>query len=216
MELVACGCGHCAIQPCRVLSASPRRLLLLLLVCSCRDAGVEPPAAVVAEARRQLAERGRTDQAVREGFGAGGVVDSAQLVAMAREDSANTTWLKAHVARWGWPTAAQVGREAVDAAFLIVQHAVHDTAFMRAMLPAIEQAYRRGELDGGAVAMLTDRVEVKAGRGQIYGTQLSLQGGRWVLDPITDSAGVDARRKRMGLAPLAEYLRLVDSVLRSP
>lgn len=146
----------------------------------------------------------------------GGIVDSAQAVAMARADSANTTWLKAYVARWGWPTVAQVGREAVEAAFLIVQHAVHDTAFMRAMLPAIEQARRRGDLDGGAVAMLTDRVEVKAGHGQIYGTQLSLKGGRWVLDPIADSAGVDARRRRMGLPPLAEYLRLVDSLLRSP
>lgn len=198
------------------MNPSPRTLLLLLLVCSCRLAGEEPPAAVLAEARQQLAERGRTDQAVREGVGVGGVVDSAPVVAMARADSANTTWLKAYVARWGWPTAAQVGREAVKAAFLIVQHAVHDTAFMRAMLPAIEQARRRGDLDGGAVAVLTDRLEVKAGRGQIYGTQLSLQGGRWVLDPIADSGAVDARRKRMGLPPLAEYLRLVDSILRSP
>ena len=171
---------------------------------------------VLAEARQQLAERGRTDQAVREGFGAGGVFDSAQVVAMGRTDSANTTWVKAYVARWGWPTAAQVGREAVEAAFFIVQHAVHDTAFMRAMLPAIEEARRRGDLDGGAVALLTDRVEVKAGHGQIYGTQLSLKGGKLVLDPIADSAGVDVRRKRMGLPPLAEYLRKVDSVLRSP
>jgi hypothetical protein len=198
------------------VNVSPRTLLLLLLACGCRQAGEEPPAGVLAEARQQLAERGRTDQAVREGVGVGGVVDSAQVAAMARADSANTTWLKAYVARWGWPTAAQVGREAVRAAFLIVQHAVHDTAFMGAMLPAIEQAHRRGDLDGGAVAVLTDRLEVKAGRRQIYGTQLSLKGGRWVLDPIADSAAVDARRKRMGLPPLAEYLRLVDSMLRSP
>jgi hypothetical protein len=198
------------------VKTAPRTLLLLLLVCSCRPAGEEPPAQVLAEARQQLTERGRTDQAVREGFGVGGVVDSAQLAAMVRADSANTTWLKAYVARWGWPTAAQVGPEAVKAAFLIVQHAVHDTAFMRAMLPAIEQAHRRGDLDGGAVAVLTDRIEVKAGHRQIYGTQLSLKGGRWVLDPIADSAAVDARRRRMGLPPLAEYLRLVDSILRSP
>jgi hypothetical protein len=171
---------------------------------------------VLAEARQQLTERGRTDQAVREGFGVGGVIDSAQGIAMARVDSLNTAWLKAYVARWGWPTSAQVGREAVEAAFLIVQHAVHDTAFMRAMLPAIEQARRQGDLNGGAVALLTDRIEVKAGHAQIYGTQLSLKDGRWVLDPIADSASVDARRKSMGLPPLAEYLRLVDSMLRSP
>ena len=174
------------------------------------------PPADFAEARRELEERGRTDQAVREGFGVGGQVDSSKLAAMVRTDSANARWLADYVARRGWPTTAQVGKEAVNAAFLIVQHAVHDTAFMRAMLPHIEESRRRGDLDGGAVAMLTDRLEVKAGRPQVYGTQLSLQGGRWVLDPIADSAGVDERRRQMGMPPLAEYLRLVDSVMGAP
>ena len=84
------------------------------------------------------------------------------------------------------------------------------------MLPAIEQAHHRGELKGDAVAMLIDRVEVKAGRPQIYGTQLSLKDGRLVLDPIADSATVDTRRQRLGLLPLAEYLRRIDSVFRVP
>lgn len=198
------------------MTLRPRRLLFLVLLCGCRHVADQPSAEVLAEARRQLTERGRTDQAVREGFGAGGVIDSAQGVAMARTDSANTTWLKGYVARWGWPTAAQVGRDAVETAFLIVQHAVHDTAFMRAMLPAIQDARRRGDLNGGSVALLTDRIEVKAGLPQIYGTQLSLKGGRWVLDPIADSGSVDARRKSMGLPPLAVYLHLVDSMMRSP
>lgn len=84
------------------------------------------------------------------------------------------------------------------------------------MLPSIEEAHRRGDLNGGAVALLTDRVQVKAGHPQIYGTQLSLRDGRWVLDPVADSATVDTRRKRMGLPLLADYLRFVDSVMRSP
>jgi hypothetical protein len=188
-------------------------LLVITVAAGCRVD--RPPADVLAEARRELETRGSTDQSVREQFGVGGRVDSAQSVAMARIDSANTSWLKAYVARWGWPTTVQVGRDAVQAAFLIVQHAVHDTAFMRAMLPSIQQAYRRGDLDGGSVALLTDRLEVHAGRPQLYGTQLSLRNGRWVLDPIADSAGVDERRHRMGLPPLAEYLRLIDSVFRA-
>lgn len=188
---------------------------VVTVVGACRSAEELPSSTVLAEARQQLEARGRTDQAVREGFGVGGVVDPSQAQAMERTDSANTSWLKAYVAKWGWPTSAQIGRPAVQAAFLIVQHAVHDTAFMRAMLPAVERAHRRGDLDGGAVAMLTDRVEVKAGHGQIYGTQLSLRSGRWLLDPIADSMRVDERRRTMGLPPLAEYLRLIDSVLKS-
>ena len=192
-----------------------RALLALTLLSGCSRGPEHPSAAVLADARRQLEERGRADQAERRGFGAGGAVDSLQVQGMARTDSANTAWLKGYVARWGWPTAAQVGPEAVQAAFLIVQHAVHDTAFMRAMLPQIEQARRRGDLDGGAVAMLIDRLEIKAGHPQIYGTQLSLRDGRWLLDPIADSVRVDTRRRQMGLPPLADYLRLVDSVLRA-
>lgn len=191
------------------------RFFFLLLVGACRGVADQPPETVLADARRQLDERGRTDQAVREGFGAGGMVDSAQVALMARTDSANSAWLKAYVARWGWPTSEQVGQDNVNAAFFIVQHAVHDTGFMRAMLPAIEGAYDRGELKGDAVAMLTDRLEVKAGRPQVYGTQLSLKDGRWVLDPIADSAAVDERRRRLGLLPLAEYLRRIDSVFRA-
>jgi hypothetical protein len=135
---------------------------------------------------------------------------------MARMDSANIAWLKAYVRRWGWPTSSQVGREAVRSAFLLVQHAVQDTGFMRAMLPSIEDAGRRGDLDGSDVAMLVDRLEVKAGRGQIYGTQLSLRAGRWEFDPIADSVNVDARRRTVGLPTLAEYRRLVDSMMRTP
>jgi len=187
----------------------------LLFALGCQRPA-QPSAAVLAETRRELETRGQADQAVRESVGEGGHVDLAQVAEMARTDSSNTTWLKAYVARWGWPTAAQVGREGVNVAFLIVQHAVHDTGFMRAMLPSIEASYRRGDLNGGSVALLTDRLEVKAGRPQIYGTQLSLRNGRWLLDPIADSPGVDARRRKMGLPPLAEYLRVVDSILRVP
>jgi len=191
-------------------------LLLIGLLTNCRSGPPQPSASVLADARRELAERIKADQAVREGYGVGGVADPAQAIAMQRTDSANTLWLKGYVAKWGWPTAAQVGPEGVESAFLIVQHAVHDTAFMHAMLPAIQQAYERGELKGGAVAVLVDRLEVKAGRPQIYGTQLSLKDGKWVLDPIADSAGVDERRKKMGLPTLAYYLRFVDSMMRAP
>jgi hypothetical protein len=39
-----------------------------------------------------------------------------------------------------------------------------------------------------------------------------MRDGQLVLDPIADSAGVDARRARMGMMPLSEYVRLMDSM----
>lgn len=191
--------------------------LFLTALGACHSSDRVPDASVLAEARRQLEARGREDQTAREGvFGPGGTIDSTKGAQMLRIDSANTAWLKAHVARWGWPTVAQVGREAVSAAFLIVQHAVHDTAFMRAMLPHIKHSVQRGDLDGQALALLTDRLQVKAGHAQTYGTQASLRDGHWALDPIADSAHVDERRKAIGLPPLAEYVRLLDSMMNQP
>ena len=188
-------------------------LVLFTAATACQSKRRHPPPSVLADARRELEARGKEDQAIRDGFGTGGIIDSLQFATMLRVDSTNTAWLKTYVSSWGWPTSEQVGHEAVGAAFLIVQHAVQDTAFMRAMLPSIKEAYRRGDLKGGDVAMLTDRVAVKAGRPQTYGTQLSLHDGKWTLDPIADSTHVDERRARMGLPPLAEYLRMVDSLL---
>jgi hypothetical protein len=80
------------------------------------------------------------------------------------------------------------------------------------MLPVLVAAYRRGEADGQDVALLTDRLAGARGEPQVYGTQMDLRDGRIVMKPIRDSAGVDARRAAMGLPPMREYLRVLDSV----
>lgn len=58
----------------------------------------------------------------------------------------------------------------------------------------------------------TDRVATARGQPQVYGSQANLIDGHVVLEPIADSAEVDARRARVGLPPLAEYVRLLDSL----
>ncbi|HEX6576498.1 MAG TPA: DUF6624 domain-containing protein [Gemmatimonadaceae bacterium] len=195
--------------------ATAGTIVLAFVLQGCRGSD-QPSSTDLAEARKQLETRIIADQKVREAFGAGGRLDSAQIVAMMRTDSANTAWLKSYVARWGWPTSAQIGDSAVNAAFIIVQHATQDTAFMRSMLPFITESYRRGDLKGQDVALLTDRLAIKSGKPQIYGTQLSFKEGKLVLDPIADSAHVDERRQTMGMPPLSVYLHMIDSVMRSP
>lgn len=163
--------------------------------------------------RIELLDRGHRDQAVRDSlFGKGTDFDPAAMRLMQQVDMENTTWLKELVARDGWPTAATVGAEAANSAFLILQHAVHDPAFQRMMLDTISRAYARGDVDGQSYALLYDRVTVQSGGKQRYGSQMQIRNGRIVFDPIEDSAKVDSLRASVGLPPLAEYRRVLDSV----
>jgi hypothetical protein len=170
--------------------------------------------------RAELLARVRQDQAIRDTFAAElratGSITPATGQRMLAIDSANTKWLKDIVSARGWPTRAAVGDEALRAAFLLVQHADHDPAFQARMLPLLEQAYAAGEIDGGQVALLTDRVAKAQGRLQRYGSQATIRDGRVIIDPIDDSVHVDERRARMGLPPLADYVRILDSVYATP
>ena len=161
--------------------------------------------------RAALVSRGRQDQAVREVFLAGHHQDTTDLRQMSDVDADNTSFLKKIVAERGWPGRTLVGADAENAAFLIVQHSP-DTTFQAKVLPLVEKAYASGEAEGQQVALLTDRVAVQRGRPQVYGTQASIVGGRFKLNPIADSANVDKRRAELKMPPVAAYMRILDSL----
>lgn len=191
----------------------PILMLSLTLAASGAASGQTPRDTALS---RALLERVRVDQAIRDTMvqrmQAGQTVDSSFAARMMHIDSANTTWLKGVVARRGWPGRSAVGPEASNAAFLIVQHAVHDSAFQAQALALMEKGVATGEVSGADVAMLADRVAVHRGKPQRYGTQAKLLEGRLVLDPIEDSAHVDQRRAALGMPPLREYVRVLDSM----
>lgn len=161
--------------------------------------------------RAALISRGRQDQAVREAFLAGHHQDATDLRLMSDVDADNTTFLKKIVAERGWPGRSLVGADAEGAAFLILQHSP-DTAFQATALPLLEKAYAAGEAEGQQLALLTDRVAVQRGQPQVYGTQASIVSGRFRLNPIADSANVDARRAALKMPPVAAYMRILDSL----
>jgi hypothetical protein len=51
---------------------------------------------------------------------------------------------------------------------------------------------------------------------QRYGTQFTMNGGRWVLHPVEDEANLDVMRAKMGLPPLDEYMRMMEEFYRAP
>ncbi|HET7064486.1 MAG TPA: DUF6624 domain-containing protein [Rudaea sp.] len=166
-------------------------------------------------ARAELEAMLATDQSVRtrvadQSRQEGNAWDSRRFASEWKEqeaiDGRNQLRLAAIVKEYGWPNFAWAGRDGILGAFLVVQHA--ELNFQRSYLPLLRQAAANGNLSYGKLAYLEDRVRVREGRKQIYGTQLhSSAGGKQALDPIEDEANVDARRAKVGLEPLSEYLK---------
>lgn len=168
--------------------------------------------------RAQLLQRRAADQSMRDTvmliMQAGRMPDAAFMDRLDAVDRANAAWIRGILETRGWPGASLVGPDGAAAAFLLVQHATHDTPFMARALPMLEKAVGAAEAAPGDYALLYDRVAVQGGRPQRYGTQASLFNGRLVFAPIEDSSRVDARRAAMRLPPLAVYARVLDSLYR--
>lgn len=106
----------------------------------------------------------------------------------------------------GWPRRSEVGSDASTAAFLVVQHG--DLETQKRCLPALRLRVDEGEAQASHWALLLDRVRVREGLPQVYGSQVvwSEAESRLQLHPVEDPTRVDDRRAEVGLPPLAEYL----------
>lgn len=129
-------------------------------------------------------------------------------------DKANSARLREIIDTHGWPGKSLVGREAADAAFLILQHA--NLELQKKALPLVEQAYRSGEAQGQDLALLTDRVRVGQGKPQLYGTQVLISSdGQLTIEPIEDEPRLNERRAQLGLPSHEEYLSTLKQAYKT-
>jgi hypothetical protein len=140
----------------------------------------------------------------------GAARDSAVAALWARQsavDSVNVVYLEGVIAERGWPGYRLVGRDGAQTAFLVLQHAPLEV--QQRHLPALEAAVAAGDADPANLAYLVDRIRVRTGRPQLYGSQAAQDPATGALgfSPIEDEANVDARRAAVGLGPLSEYAR---------
>lgn len=120
-------------------------------------------------------------------------------------EARNQRRLVAILRRCGWPSKAQVGEKGMAGAFLVLEHA--PLPLQEQWLPAVQRAVAAGDLPAADGAILEDRIEMRRGRPQRYGSQCVLRAGRLWLWTIADPAGLEARRKAVGLPPLADQLK---------
>ncbi|MEN0003419.1 MAG: DUF6624 domain-containing protein [Bacteroidota bacterium] len=125
-------------------------------------------------------------------------------------DSLNTERVLAIIEEHGYPGKTLVGGRLASTAFLVIQHA--DLDIQEKYLPMLKEAADKGELSKSSLALLIDRVEMRNGRPQIYGSQVQRneETGAYEPAPIANPEQVDERRAEMGLGPLADYLSRWD------
>ncbi|HEX6432668.1 MAG TPA: DUF6624 domain-containing protein [Gemmatimonadales bacterium] len=153
--------------------------------------------------RDELLAMAAHDLRVREELAADGSLYDGYNATMRAVHDANAARLAAVLDTHGWPVEYQVGHQGALAAWLIVQHAIAQPAFLRRALELLRDAVRHGAAPAVHAAMLEDRIRSLEGRPQLYGTQFD-----WDPDgcmsplPLEDPASVDARRRSIGLGPL--------------
>jgi hypothetical protein len=152
-----------------------------------------------------LALRDR-DQAPRAEFGAR-VGDTAYVRQLLSLDSTLTAEMGVILDRFGLPTRSMVGAAGSDAAMLVVQH----SASLQERVLALAKALPSGEVSPEKLAMLEDRVLVHHGKPQRFGTQFTAgPDGVFRFSPVSDTAGLDARRSAAGMPPMRQYVCLLE------
>ena len=128
-------------------------------------------------------------------------------------DKKNTKRAKEIIKKYGWPEFDLIGKEAGHMFWLVVQHADLNPEFQKQSLKLLKQAVKNKQALPGDEALLTDRVLVREGKKQIYGTQFHRdEKMNLVPRPIKDMKNIDKLRKSAGLEPFKKYQKKMEKI----
>lgn len=105
----------------------------------------------------------------------------------------------------GWPENLNLQQN--QTIFLVIQHADVDT--QKKYLPIIESAVKNGKTLASNLALLKDRIALREGGKQIYGSQVwyDAKTGKNYVQPIENPEKVDSLRAEVGLPDMKTYLQ---------
>ena len=167
--------------------------------------------------REELIQMGKDDQKYRNeihGQSKKGNYDSPEVKELWKKQSAldlkNLKRSEEIISQHGYPSKILVGKEATNSIFLIIQHA--DLKYQEKYISLFQKAVKNGDLKMKIFALMIDRIEVRKGRPQIYGTQVGqdLKTGKLAFDLIVDEKKVNKRREYIGLPTIESYAQRFD------
>ncbi|NQZ74964.1 MAG: hypothetical protein HRT61_02480 [Ekhidna sp.] len=105
------------------------------------------------------------------------------------------------IEEYGWLGRSDIGKQANETLFVLIQHA-QDVKVLETYFPLLEASAEKGESSKASAATMKDRILVRQGKKQLYGTQSRMVDGKLALYPVEDPENLKKRRKKVGLGRL--------------
>lgn len=144
---------------------------------------------------------------VEENYGWESIEMKSHWKLINEKDSINLIKVQNVLDTRGWLGEDIIGSRGNQTLFLVIQHADLDT--QEKYLPMMRDAVRKGNAKSNHLALLEDRVALRKGGRQIYGSQIGRDketGEDYVL-PLIDPDNVDKRRAEVGLGTIQDYIQ---------
>jgi len=122
------------------------------------------------------------------------------------KDSINLIKIQKILDEKGWLGSNVIGNQGNSTLFLVIQHSPLEV--QEKYLPMMRDAVKNGKANSSSLALLEDRVALRKGGKQIYGSQIGRdqETGEYFVSPLIDPENVDKRRAEVGLGPIADYI----------
>lgn len=168
--------------------------------------------------KKNIAERikvlGKKDQdkrlqldSIRKIRGIGFAGEKEMLEMINEQDSINLIEFDNLIKQFGWLGPKDIGYKNNQYLFLIIQHA--DLVTQKKYMPVVKKARKKGKILPKDIAYLQDRINMREGKPQKYGSQVYPDDHtkKFILFPLESIDSVDYYRASVGLESLSSYLK---------
>ena len=158
----------------------------------------------------QIIEMKNADLAFRDKLIKSGELSNGYNAEMEQIHNDNSVKLDEIINTIGYPTIDKVGKEANEAAWLIIQHAISQPRFMKKCAELLSDEVSHKNADPKQLAYLTDRIAVFEDKLQLFGTNFDWdENGELNPNMYDDLIKVNQRRKSIGLNTLEEQTEII-------
>ena len=145
-----------------------------------------------------------TEISIKNQFGTNSKESDEIRKKIREKDNVNLAIVESVLEKYGWLGKEVVGFIGNYAIVLIIQHA--DLKAQEKYQPMAREAFKKGNIDAYDYALLEDRIALRQGKQQIYGSVIIAKDNKNHIAPIEDSENLDKRRAELGLKPINTYL----------